>query len=187
MKLERKTEVSCKHMQWDISIGCACGCLLLSCAVCRWQRRTCTAHRGVWIFFSYFWILVITLQPCFLFIYFSLNALKYNNMTKKEKKSFKVWKRYTCRRFSFLSWLRLPSFIVIGESQSTPEDNNLPFITVLPTLVWLRELSLTSINQEVNPWGYRINQQTLARSLHFSDNEDRFIIISHSTQYKTSL
>lgn len=96
-----------------------------------------------------------------------------------------MWQRFliscSCyRRTLTRSYLKLPSFSVIGESQSTVEDNNLPSITILPTLVWLHTLSLSCINQELNPRGCGINQQRLAWSLHFSDNEDSFIIISHS-------
>lgn len=47
-----------------------------------------------------------------------------------------------------LTWsgFRPPSFSAIGESQSTAEDNDLRSITILPTLVWLHELSLSGIN-----------------------------------------
>lgn len=83
--------------------------------------------------------------------------------------------RRTCTR----SYFKLPSFSIIGESQNAVEDNNLSSVNILPTLVCLHKLSVSCINQELNPWGCGINQQTLARSLHFSDNEDSFIIISH--------
>lgn len=114
-----------------------------------------------------------------------------DNRTQQVKCVFKkpgiimMWQRFliscSCYRRSLTrSYLKLPSLCVIGERQSTAEDNNLPSITILTTLVWLHKLSLSCINQELNPRDFRINQQTLATSLHFSGNEDSFRIISHS-------
>lgn len=139
----------------------------LPSSFCRWQRRTVTGLHDSWPW------------P------------QAHNRTQRVKCVFKkpgiimMWERFliscSCyRRRLTPSYLKLPSFSVIGESQSAVEDNNLPSITILPTLVWLHKLSLTCINQELNPGGCGINQQTLARPLHFSGNEDTFIIKSHS-------
>lgn len=153
---------------------CSSGSLALPFTVCRWQRRTLI------------WVLAIITQLITERSWFNRiqNAGNYNKMTKFLQ-SKQVRSEKDKPHKDFHPHLKLPSFSVIGKSQSTAEDSNLPSITILPTLVWLHKLSLTNINQELNPRGYRINQQTLARPLHFSDNEDRFIIISHSTQYKT--
>lgn len=93
-----------------------------------------------------------------------------DNRTQRLKSVFKkpgiimMWQRFLTLCSCYLrtltrSYLKPPSFSVIGESQSTAEDNNLPSITILPTLVWLHKLSLSCINLELNPWGWGINRR----------------------------
>lgn len=154
------------HVQVFIS-----GRQALPSSFCRLQRRTVTGLR---------WACTYLRLSC-----------DRRPRTQRVKCVFKkpgiimTWQRFlnscNCYRRSLTpSYLKLPSFSVIGESQSAVEDNNLPSITILPTLVWLHKLSLSCINQELKPRRCGINQQTLARPLHFSGNEDTFIIKSHS-------
>lgn len=123
------------------------GIWALPYSICRWQRRTAPTLGRVCAFFSY-----VTLG----------HYVKVDNSAQVIESAFKkpgiiiMWQRFfnlsSCYLKTFTrSYLRLPSFSVIGESQSAAEDNNLPSITILPTLVWLHKLSLSSINQESKP------------------------------------
>lgn len=169
MRLRLVHTITSMHVQVFVS-----GTQALPLSICRWQRRTVTdLQRGC----TCMWDLAITTAL--------ITEHSGLNLFLKSQECIMMGQRFLNLCSCFLrtlnrSYLKPPSFRVIGESQSSAEDNNLPSITILPTLVWLHKLSLSCINLELNPWGWGINHQTLAGSLHFSDNEDSFIIISHS-------